>query len=158
MENRIQCHWGSGAKTNGSQSRRRHKQSPDPSRIVKWALCQLEDVRVPAHGECPHRGQAKSRLTLRRQSIIPAYVTRVLNMSTCGPSCNLTFSVLPCNVDCFWNFFWSSPLCFFFLLLSVSLSVRTALIAIIGFMPTKGEGAIGSLDYTPEERRALAKK
>ncbi|KAG7257575.1 hypothetical protein CRUP_022841 [Coryphaenoides rupestris] len=36
--------------------------------------------------------------------------------------------------------------------------VRTALIAIIGFMPTKGEGAIGSLDYTPEERRALAKK
>ncbi|KAJ8397624.1 hypothetical protein AAFF_G00436230 [Aldrovandia affinis] len=29
---------------------------------------------------------------------------------------------------------------------------------IIGFMPTKGEGAIGSLDYTPEERRALAKK
>lgn len=38
------------------------------------------------------------------------------------------------------------------------LPVRTALIAIIGFMPTKGEGAIGSLDYTPEERRALAKK
>ncbi|NXR59089.1 UB2J1 enzyme, partial [Rhadina sibilatrix] len=36
--------------------------------------------------------------------------------------------------------------------------VRTALLAIIGFMPTKGEGAIGSLDYTPEERRALAKK
>ncbi|XP_009068276.1 PREDICTED: ubiquitin-conjugating enzyme E2 J1, partial [Acanthisitta chloris] len=35
---------------------------------------------------------------------------------------------------------------------------RTALLAIIGFMPTKGEGAIGSLDYTPEERRALAKK
>lgn len=42
--------------------------------------------------------------------------------------------------------------------LSLSLPVRTALIAIIGFMPTKGEGAIGSLDYTPEERRALAKK
>ncbi|XP_026050758.1 ubiquitin-conjugating enzyme E2 J1-like isoform X1 [Carassius auratus] len=39
-----------------------------------------------------------------------------------------------------------------------SWSIRTALIAIIGFMPTKGEGAIGSLDYTPEERRALAKK
>ncbi|KAI2644299.1 Ubiquitin-conjugating enzyme E2 J1 [Labeo rohita] len=38
-----------------------------------------------------------------------------------------------------------------------SWSIRTALIAIIGFMPTKGEGAIGSLDYTPEERRALAK-
>ncbi|CAG13858.1 unnamed protein product, partial [Tetraodon nigroviridis] len=35
---------------------------------------------------------------------------------------------------------------------------RTALIAIIGFMPTKGEGAIGSLDYTPEERKALAKR
>ncbi|KAJ4929250.1 hypothetical protein JOQ06_004861 [Pogonophryne albipinna] len=39
-----------------------------------------------------------------------------------------------------------------------SWSIRTALIAIIGFMPTKGEGAIGSLDYTPEERRALVKK
>lgn len=127
-----------------------------PNRIVKWALCQLEDVWVPAHGECPHRGQGKSRLTLRKQSIVPTYVTRALNMSTCGPSCNLTFSVLPCNVECFWNFF-DHPLCFF-LLLSVSLSVRTALIAIIGFMPTKGEGAIGSLDYTPEERRALAKK
>ncbi|CAB1342784.1 unnamed protein product [Coregonus sp. 'balchen'] len=36
--------------------------------------------------------------------------------------------------------------------------IRTALIAIIGFMPTKGEGAIGSLDYNPEERRGLAKK
>lgn len=59
-------------------------------------------------------------------------------------------------------------LCFsftcYFLLIVYTLSlffflpVRTALIAIIGFMPTKGEGAIGSLDYTPEERRALAKK
>ncbi|XP_041109637.1 ubiquitin-conjugating enzyme E2 J1 isoform X2 [Polyodon spathula] len=39
-----------------------------------------------------------------------------------------------------------------------SWSIRTALIAIIGFMPTKGEGAIGSLDYTPEERKALARK
>uniref|UniRef100_A0A8D0DWC9 Ubiquitin-conjugating enzyme E2 J1 n=1 Tax=Salvator merianae TaxID=96440 RepID=A0A8D0DWC9_SALMN len=39
-----------------------------------------------------------------------------------------------------------------------SWSIRTALLAIIGFMPTKGEGAIGSLDYTPEERRTLAKK
>ncbi|XP_062857197.1 ubiquitin-conjugating enzyme E2 J1 [Trichomycterus rosablanca] len=39
-----------------------------------------------------------------------------------------------------------------------SWSIRTALIAIIGFMPTKGEGAIGSLDYTPEERKTLAKK
>ncbi|XP_044532353.1 ubiquitin-conjugating enzyme E2 J1 isoform X1 [Gracilinanus agilis] len=39
-----------------------------------------------------------------------------------------------------------------------SWSIRTALLAIIGFMPTKGEGAIGSLDYSPEERRALAKK
>ncbi|OXB54362.1 hypothetical protein ASZ78_011044 [Callipepla squamata] len=38
-----------------------------------------------------------------------------------------------------------------------SWSIRTALLAIIGFMPTKGEGAIGSLDYTPDERRALAK-
>ncbi|XP_034017604.1 ubiquitin-conjugating enzyme E2 J1 [Thalassophryne amazonica] len=39
-----------------------------------------------------------------------------------------------------------------------SWSIRTALIAIIGFMPTKGEGAIGSLDYTSEERKTLAKK
>ncbi|XP_072106038.1 ubiquitin-conjugating enzyme E2 J1 [Mobula birostris] len=39
-----------------------------------------------------------------------------------------------------------------------SWSIRTALLAIIGFMPTKGEGAIGSLDYTPDERKTLAKK
>lgn len=36
--------------------------------------------------------------------------------------------------------------------------VRTALLALIGFMPTQGEGAIGSLDYTSEERKALAKR
>lgn len=28
--------------------------------------------------------------------------------------------------------------------------------AIISFMPTKSEGAIGSLDYTPQERKKLA--
>lgn len=39
-----------------------------------------------------------------------------------------------------------------------SWSIRTAILAIIGFMPTKGEGAIGALEYTPEERRALARK
>ncbi|EFJ13805.1 ubiquitin-conjugating enzyme 32, E2 [Selaginella moellendorffii] len=39
-----------------------------------------------------------------------------------------------------------------------SWSVRTALVALIAFMPTKPEGAIGSLDYTKEERRALAIK
>ena len=38
------------------------------------------------------------------------------------------------------------------------LSVRTALLALIGFMPTFGEGALGSVDYTPEERKILAKK
>ena len=37
-------------------------------------------------------------------------------------------------------------------------TVRTALLAIIGFMPTHGNGAIGSLDYSPDERKALAKK
>lgn len=30
--------------------------------------------------------------------------------------------------------------------------------AIIGFMPTHGNGAIGSLDYTADERKRLAKK
>ncbi|XP_019620207.1 PREDICTED: ubiquitin-conjugating enzyme E2 J1-like [Branchiostoma belcheri] len=39
-----------------------------------------------------------------------------------------------------------------------SWSIRTVLLAIIGFMPTKGAGAIGSLDYTPEERKILARK
>ncbi|XP_041462991.1 ubiquitin-conjugating enzyme E2 J1-like [Lytechinus variegatus] len=39
-----------------------------------------------------------------------------------------------------------------------SWSIRTVLLAIIGFMPTKGEGAIGSLDYTPDERKVLARK
>jgi len=37
-------------------------------------------------------------------------------------------------------------------------SIRTALLAIIGFMPTPGKGAIGSLDYTDAERRDLAIK
>lgn len=37
-----------------------------------------------------------------------------------------------------------------------SWSIRTAVLAIIGFMPSPGQGTIGSLDYTPEERRALA--
>jgi ubiquitin-conjugating enzyme E2 J1 len=39
-----------------------------------------------------------------------------------------------------------------------SWSIRTALLALIGFMPTMGEGAIGSLDYTSDERKILAKK
>ncbi|KAL3898206.1 MAG: hypothetical protein SGCHY_002896 [Lobulomycetales sp.] len=34
--------------------------------------------------------------------------------------------------------------------------VSSALVALIGFMPTPGEGAIGALDYTEEERKALA--
>ncbi|XP_031561462.1 ubiquitin-conjugating enzyme E2 J1-like [Actinia tenebrosa] len=39
-----------------------------------------------------------------------------------------------------------------------SWSIRTVLMAIIGFMPSKGAGAIGALDYSPKERSALAKK
>ncbi|KAJ7528505.1 hypothetical protein O6H91_15G006100 [Diphasiastrum complanatum] len=39
-----------------------------------------------------------------------------------------------------------------------SWSVRTALVALIAFMPTKPDGALGSLDYAKEERRALAIK
>jgi ubiquitin-conjugating enzyme E2 J1 len=39
-----------------------------------------------------------------------------------------------------------------------SWSIRTALLAIIGFMPTPGHGTIGSLDYTPEERKVLAQR
>jgi len=39
-----------------------------------------------------------------------------------------------------------------------SWSIRTALLAIIGFMPTPGQGTIGSLDYTQEERRVLARR
>jgi len=39
-----------------------------------------------------------------------------------------------------------------------SWSIRTALLAIIGFMPTPGQGTIGSLDYTPDERKALARR
>ncbi|KAL1234112.1 Ubiquitin-conjugating enzyme E2 [Trichinella pseudospiralis] len=37
-------------------------------------------------------------------------------------------------------------------------SLRTVLLAIVGFMPTPGEGAIGSLDFSKDERRELAKK
>lgn len=39
-----------------------------------------------------------------------------------------------------------------------SWSIRTAILAIIGFMTTKGEGSIGALDYSAEERKILAKK
>lgn len=39
-----------------------------------------------------------------------------------------------------------------------SWSIRTALLAIIGFMPTPANGTIGSLDYTAPERQILAKK
>jgi len=39
-----------------------------------------------------------------------------------------------------------------------SWSIRTALLAIIGFFPTHSAGAIGGLEYPPEERRKLAKK
>jgi ubiquitin-conjugating enzyme E2 J1 len=37
-------------------------------------------------------------------------------------------------------------------------SIRTVLLALIGFMPTKGGGAIGALDYTADERKRLAAK
>ncbi|GMR36413.1 hypothetical protein PMAYCL1PPCAC_06608 [Pristionchus mayeri] len=37
-----------------------------------------------------------------------------------------------------------------------SWSIRTALLAIIGFMPTSGQGAIGSADYPSKERKKLA--
>ncbi|KAK9724194.1 hypothetical protein RND81_05G054700 [Saponaria officinalis] len=39
-----------------------------------------------------------------------------------------------------------------------SWSVRTALVALIAFMPTPPNGALGSLDYNKEERRKLAIK
>lgn len=39
-----------------------------------------------------------------------------------------------------------------------SWSIRTALLALIGFMPSHGGGAIGSLDYSAEERKALSKQ
>ncbi|KAH7291667.1 hypothetical protein KP509_29G027700 [Ceratopteris richardii] len=39
-----------------------------------------------------------------------------------------------------------------------SWSVRTALVALIAFMPSKGNGAIGSLEFIKEERKALALK
>ncbi|XP_022972307.1 ubiquitin-conjugating enzyme E2 32 [Cucurbita maxima] len=39
-----------------------------------------------------------------------------------------------------------------------SWSVRTALVALIAFMPTNPNGALGSLDYKKEERRVLAIK
>lgn len=44
------------------------------------------------------------------------------------------------------------------LLYAIGVVVRTVLLALIAFMPTKGEGAIGALEYTPEERKGLAEK
>ena len=37
-------------------------------------------------------------------------------------------------------------------------AVRTMLEAIISFLPTEGQGAIGALDWTPRERRQLAEE
>lgn len=37
-------------------------------------------------------------------------------------------------------------------------AVRTMLEAIISFLPTEGQGAIGALDWTPRERRKLAEE
>ncbi|XP_017786019.1 PREDICTED: ubiquitin-conjugating enzyme E2 J1-like [Nicrophorus vespilloides] len=39
-----------------------------------------------------------------------------------------------------------------------SWSIRTALLALIAFMPTSPAGTIGSLDYSPQERKNLATK
>lgn len=39
-----------------------------------------------------------------------------------------------------------------------SWSIRTALLALIAFMPTAAEGTIGSIDYSPAERKILAKR
>ena len=39
-----------------------------------------------------------------------------------------------------------------------SWSIRTALLALIAFMPTPAAGTIGSLDYTLDERKVLARK
>lgn len=42
--------------------------------------------------------------------------------------------------------------------ISLFITVRTVLLAMIGFMPTEGVGAIGSLDCPPEERKRLARR
>eukprot|EP01133_Synstelium_polycarpum_P003794 gene3794-4375_t len=39
-----------------------------------------------------------------------------------------------------------------------SWSIRTVLVALIGFMPTEGKGAAGALDYPAAERKLLAKR
>lgn len=39
-----------------------------------------------------------------------------------------------------------------------SWSIRTAILALIGFFPTDGNGAVGSIDCSKEARRKLALK
>jgi ubiquitin-conjugating enzyme E2 J1 len=39
-----------------------------------------------------------------------------------------------------------------------SWGIRTALLALIAFMPTRGDGAIASLDWSPDERKKLARE
>jgi len=39
-----------------------------------------------------------------------------------------------------------------------SWSIRTVLLAIIGFMPTKGAGAVASMDCSPEDRMKMARR
>lgn len=59
-----------------------------------------------------------------------------------------------------WPMFLLNPIYFFplptLMIHSMVVAVRTALVALIAFMPTAPNGALGSLDYKKEERRDLA--
>lgn len=48
--------------------------------------------------------------------------------------------------------------CKFLISRLVIFAVRTILEALISFLPTEGNGAIGALDWTPEERQRLARE
>lgn len=89
---------------------------------------------------------------MKKQTVLPVW------SSDCSSRQNKSFMGSTATLLTHCRVRWSSHYFCNFISVCFSILVRTALLAIIGFMPTKGEGAIGSLDYTPEERRALAKK
>lgn len=132
---------------------------PTPAILCEPVSCQLEDAAA-THAGARWRAalnpglrwadKARLRLLLCNDGDTEHVDMCTAQFNLPGFLC-LSSLLLQCRTATVSNSFPSSSLWY-------PPPVRTALLAIIGFMPSKGEGAIGSLDYTPEERKALAKK
>ncbi len=102
---------------------------------AKWAI-RSEQENLSQHIKLPSRILA---------ALLEQYVFLISLL-------HLSFSVSHSDgfIPVFLSHFF--PLCFE----SCLAAVRTVLVAIRAFMPTKGEGAVGALDYSDDERRRLA--